>query len=371
MRQRYPSDGPSAGALPGRLAQRWRSSLRTAGLGFARFGSNAADAFFGAARACRGGELCHSCFDGLNRLFSPASGLFLDAFNGIFHRACDAANRRFGASHSFAWAFSCGHETSCLDTGSATTKHSSVGSRSSTSPFPGRSLLKYDLLVDPLAGLEREALRVYRRYATEVVEAFGLCPWAERARRDGRVAERVISNDDPHDLAPSLAAVAILAEDCCIEVALLIYPRFYLSRLDFEEFVARLRDADSARYALGEAPFAAAAFHPDAAPDVGDAERLIPFLRRTPDPTIQLVRRAALERVRARTPMGTEFVDIHLLTAHALAANPEPSLRRRIAEDNLDTVRNAGVEALTARLLEIQADRRASYARLGFVAAAG
>jgi len=230
--------------------------------------------------------------------------------------------------------------------------------------------LEYHFVVDPLAGLEREALRVYRRYATEVVEAFGLCPWAERARRDGRVAERVILSDDPTDFAPSLEAVAALAEDPFTEVALLIYPRFLLNRLDFEEFLARLRDADNARHSLGEAPFAAAAFHPDAAPDVGDAERLIPFLRRTPDPTIQLVRCGVLERVRARTPIGTEFVDIHLLTLSALAADPEPSLRRRIAEDNLDTVRRAGVEALTARLVEIHADRRASYARLGFVAAA-
>ena len=40
--------------------------------------------------------------------------------------------------------------------------------------------------------LEAEALRVYRRYQREVVEALNLCPWAERARLEGRVTERVL-----------------------------------------------------------------------------------------------------------------------------------------------------------------------------------
>ena len=70
---------------------------------------------------------------------------------------------------------------------------------------------------------------------------------------------------------------------------------------------------------VGESPFAMAAFHPDAAADLDDPERLIPFLRRTPDPTIQLVRQEALERVRGRHPQGTAFVDPQLFSAQAFA----------------------------------------------------
>jgi hypothetical protein len=219
--------------------------------------------------------------------------------------------------------------------------------------------------------LVSEALRVYRRYAVEIVEGYGLCPWAERARQEGRVIERVIIAGG-RELAEALSSIDDLAGEPRIEVALLILPMLALDARRFEHFVSALRDRDAGRHPLGKAPFAMAAFHPDAEAALDDAERLIPFLRRTPDPTVQLVRLSVLERIHTRAPQGTSFVDVHSLDAlEALGvdARLEPSshaelpLRERIARANLSTVTRVGVHEIEAKLRDIQSDRDAAYAR--------
>lgn len=215
--------------------------------------------------------------------------------------------------------------------------------------------------------LEREALRVYRRYVVEIVERFGLCPWAERARIDRRTHERILLEDDPDRLEQSLEQIRNWGDDPSCEVGLLIYPRLMLDRFSFERYVGRLREKDASRHPAGApAPFAMATFHPDAPPDTASGERLIPFLRRTPDPTIQLVRFELLEQLKARRPQGTEFLDLGKLNLMALeSAQPELGLRERIAQQNLATVEGHGLSRFNALLDEIVRDRAESYARLG------
>jgi len=218
------------------------------------------------------------------------------------------------------------------------------------------------------AELVREALRIYRRYATELIERHGFCPWAERARNEGHVTERVLTQSGTTDTAPSLAAIAELDADAEIEIGLLIYPRLPLGRLDFEHFVALIRRDDTARHELGSVPFALAAFHPDARADLSDPERLIPFIRRSPDPTIQLVRQSVLERVRSRSPEGTAFIDPGSLDLERLLAEqkkPPVPLRQRIARANQETIAELGVAELEAQLDDILRDRDETYARFG------
>lgn len=210
-----------------------------------------------------------------------------------------------------------------------------------------------------------EAVRIYRRYASEFVEELNLCPWAERARRTGHVREVVLLQQDCSDCAPAVGAVAALAQDPQVEIGILLFPRLRVDRLPFDTFVSELRQLDAARHELGTIPFAMAAFHPQASPDMSDAERLIPFIRRTPDPTVQLVRRSVLERVRERNPHGTQFMDLRLLTMEALSAPTPPSLRQRIAETNRETVSRLGLPEIERRFRDILEDRAASYARLG------
>jgi hypothetical protein len=213
---------------------------------------------------------------------------------------------------------------------------------------------------DPLIA---EALRVYRRYAVEVVEALGLCPWAEHARKTGRARELVLLADRPN-VGPVLQAISEHTARPELEILLVIFPRLLTDRRRFEHFVAEIREADAKRHALGEIPFAMAAFHPDATPDLHDSERLIPFLRRTPDPTIQLVRRSSLDRVRERSPEGTEFVELRFIDPLAFASTETRSLRERIADTNRATVVELGVERVEALLADIRRDRNESYAKL-------
>jgi hypothetical protein len=207
-----------------------------------------------------------------------------------------------------------------------------------------------------------EAVRLHHRYQVEIVEACGLCPWAERARVGGSFRARVLLQTDARGTDASVEAIEQLATDPRADVAVLIFPRLLLGRVAFERFVGDVREADAARHPLGRIPFVFAAFHPEAPPDTSDAERLIPFLRRTPDPTIQLLRTELLDRVRSATPQGTQFVDIRALDALGvdLADSPVP-LRQRIARTNLATVERMGVSEMARRMDAIVEDRRRTY----------
>jgi hypothetical protein len=215
--------------------------------------------------------------------------------------------------------------------------------------------------MDPFS---QEAVRIYRRYQTEIVEALKLCPWAEPARLGGRVRESVVLEGGSPEQA-ALEAISALAADERVEIGLLLFPRVTLPFLEFERFVAGVVRAEAARHELGAAPFAMAAFHPGAPADDRSPERLIPFLRRSPDPTIQLVRMASLERVREGSQQGTAFMDAAALATFDFSAPEQVPLREKIARANLRTATRLGLADLEQRFAAIFADRDASYARFG------
>lgn len=86
-----------------------------------------------------------------------------------------------------------------------------------------------------------------------------------------------------------------------------------------------------------------------------------------PDPTIQLVRISALERVRQGSAEGTSFFD----PAAFDFSNPPPkksaSLRERVAGANLRTIERVGVEQAEQILQRIFNDRDETYRRLGLI----
>lgn len=224
---------------------------------------------------------------------------------------------------------------------------------------------------DPAStSLERETLRLNRRYVTEIVERFGLCPWAERAQREGRIAARVFEQSDSGELAPSLGAMNELAARAEVDVALFIYPLLRLNRLDFEHFARLLRARDAERYGPGEMPFAIATFHPQASPVLDNPDRLVPFLRRTPDPTLQLVRESTLRQVRGDL-YGTSFYGPHVFRPPAPAHNPTEDVRERIGRANHRTVVELGSDAFEAVFADILRDRERTHARLALERTAG
>jgi hypothetical protein len=166
------------------------------------------------------------------------------------------------------------------------------------------------------------------------------------------------------DAGPSLVGLGRWALDERMEVGFLLFPRLGLARADFDRFTSVVRAEDAKRYPLGAAPFAMVGFHPEALPSLEDPERLIPFLRRTPDPCIQVIRIAVLDRVRGSVPEGTQFVDVSLLDA-AAAGTAEVSVRDRVGRTNLETARRVGVEELRRCMDDIRRDRDATYRKLG------
>ncbi|HEX9620050.1 MAG TPA: hypothetical protein VF989_07950 [Polyangiaceae bacterium] len=216
---------------------------------------------------------------------------------------------------------------------------------------------------DERARVADEAIRVYRRYAREFVESFRLCPWAERARLDGSMTERVLFQRGVDAFVEPLAIADDLASISSIEVALLIFPWMDVAELAFERFVSEIWRRHADPFAPGPPPFAMASFHPRAEPDFGSPARLVPFIRRTPDPTIQLVRMHVLERVRAGTPGGTEFFDPSLLSAERLREIAPLSLRERIARSNHRTLSGPDFARALAVLDSVHADRERSYGR--------
>ncbi len=211
--------------------------------------------------------------------------------------------------------------------------------------------------------LVQQALRVYHRYQLEVVEALNLCPWAVHARVAGRVAERVLLQRD-HSHRPSMQVIRELEAQPKFEIGLLIFPRLKLNLSGFERFVAELREADTTQWPLGGVPFASAAFHPEARRTSDTPERLVQYIRRTPDPTIQLVRRSVLDKVRRGPGDGTQFVDLNTVSLADLPKPPKP-LREVVAATNAETLIEHGFSRFDALIEDIRRDRDGSYAALG------
>lgn len=237
---------------------------------------------------------------------------------------------------------------------------SSGGSESDALPTPAGPSVSHR----PSSELAAESLRLHLRYQQELVEGFNLCPWAKAARLTRNTVALV---DDGRPLLEQLHDAAQLPS----EIVFLILPSYRDGRVEFEECVARLIAEDAKRYRDSSPPFAMAAFHPaPVAQEVTElsAEGLVPYLRRSPNPTIQLVRLAALERVRQGEPTGTSFIDPTRIDFTQLLASvtpSRPSLRHRIATANHATVTGSEGVALRAVLDDILEDRRETHLRLG------
>jgi hypothetical protein len=191
--------------------------------------------------------------------------------------------------------------------------------------------------------LEPEALRLNDRYLSEAVIAFGLCPWAERAISGGELRRRVVADQEP-SLPAALAFIDELARaGAAVSVAMLIFARAVVASPAFDRFTEEVRRADRERCrAEGRKDFVMAAFHPDAAITFSNRYQLVSYLRRTPDPTIQLVRAEILDPLRAA----------------------RPSLSDDIAEQNFARVNAQGAGLLDGVLRDIRRDRDETYATL-------
>ena len=207
--------------------------------------------------------------------------------------------------------------------------------------------------------LATEAKRLYLRYAVEIVEALSFCPYAQKARIEGRTREMVVVVDDPSDDVV-VEQIELACDDPELEIGLLILPRLTMPRRELGQWVEVLRKRHRANHS--STILAIEGFHPIATADTTSAERLTPFVRRSPDPTLQLTRLSSLEEVRKGSSRGTGFVDLRSVDlAKLLLTKPKRPLHERIAEANLESVNRLGVEEINRRLLDILRDRDETY----------
>ena len=200
------------------------------------------------------------------------------------------------------------------------------------------------------------SLRLCDRYLNEVVLAFELCPWAEPALRSGRVARHVslaLPALPEHALAflddiDGGREQATASPQPQIEIGLLMFPRFSGGWAAFDSFAERVRKADRARRdAAALMPFLVAMFHPDGPAELPSGpNRMLAFLRRSPDPMLQFVRASAVDHMKERQPELSDQV-----AQHNWMTLGDPAGPRRGAE-------------LAAALQSIRQDRDETYARL-------
>jgi hypothetical protein len=209
-----------------------------------------------------------------------------------------------------------------------------------------------------LAREEAECLARNDRYLLEFVEALQMCPFARRCREGGKLQRRVLFSRD--QALPAALAVEDLPPDS-VEVALLILPREPADGVEsaraFENFGSELRNLILDAHG-GNPPFYCVAFHPDLPRDLLDAPRAVQFIRRSPDPTLQLVRASVLREVRADREGGSKYVDSSKLSLEQLMAISTPiSLSDQIAEVNLRTLQRQGPDHVEALLTSLRKKR--------------
>ncbi len=209
-------------------------------------------------------------------------------------------------------------------------------------------------IVDPRV---RSAFERNDRYVREFVEAFNLCPYAKRTREAGRL-QRVVLLEEGDAALPALSAAIRRFEALppeSIDVGLVIFPALpsgIEAAHAFERMVGTAREAMQDRHS-GDPPFYCVPFHPDFAEDLTDEHRAVRFIRRSPDPTVQLVRASVLRAVRGSGP--TDYVDTSAMSATELMAVSVPlSVSGKIAQANLRTLQSEGPASLRELLAGIR-----------------
>ena len=172
-----------------------------------------------------------------------------------------------------------------------------------------------------------EALARNDRYLVEFVEALAICPYARACRETGRLA-RTVGLDGALTEDGLSAKLLQMDEETGpgVDVALLIFPRLRLSALDFDRLVRRaLKNyTDEKRGSPGPLlPIFAVAFHPGFDMQLRNADVAVRFMRKSPDPTVQIVRPEAIERMvgtRNRDVVSQGVAEAGLRAVQALGA---------------------------------------------------
>lgn len=177
------------------------------------------------------------------------------------------------------------------------------------------------------------------RYLREFIEDLAICPYARACRETGRLHREVLLHSEPQ--ADALVARILDLSRGSIEdfeVALLILPGLRMSAWDFDRFVRDVQRSYQKARTQDIPTLFVVAFHPDFDQRLENPDVAVRFMRRSPDPTIQLVRPEAINRL-----CGERDREV---------------LSRNIAEAGLRAVLSRDPQRLAALLAEIQRSGR-------------
>lgn len=200
-----------------------------------------------------------------------------------------------------------------------------------------------------------EVRRILDRYLVEVVEAYDLCPWARTSRLGDEVAIGILWGTPTIEAWLGCAREALARDGT--RVAMIVAPELAVDPAGLRA----VRDELTAKIATS----GIAHFHPDAPLDLASPARLVPYVRRSPDPLLQLVPLSILHAVRTQPPTADLLQQAQLLGGRAIP--PRADVAERIAATNHATV-TAQSAAIAAVLDDIARDRAAAYARVGISA---
>lgn len=186
---------------------------------------------------------------------------------------------------------------------------------------------------DPMAAA---ALARNDRYLLEFVEPLNICPFARLCRESKKLRREVFAGADPtaEAMAARIKALDAFGPDE-VEVALLVLPEVTWESRPFERWVSAVR-SEYERGRQGPVVYFMVGFHPGLPRDLLNADRAVTFMRRSPDPTVQLIRASVLDHIKE--------------TAHDRRA-----LSRSIAEGGLATVQREGPDKVEAHLASMKA----------------
>ena len=205
--------------------------------------------------------------------------------------------------------------------------------------------------MNPHEALRREALRLHERYQHELIERFSVCPWARPARLAGRTIAHVVTTRTcgAEELKPLLTT---WAADSRIEVGFVIAPRFSGGAAAFSDWAASIAEPHGDVFLT--APFF---------PGVSESAGSIQFLRQTPDPCVQFVRRTRLEEIRAQDP--PHYQDVFELDMHHLSKDSAPqAVAASVVAHNERTLEREGRASIQAIFEDIRRDREQTYSKL-------
>lgn len=213
-----------------------------------------------------------------------------------------------------------------------------------------RAMLRAEVAV---TNADDEILARNDLYLRTVVEAYHVCPWARTCREQGKLHREIVHGEDPAAALRDRLAHLQQSGDDGFEVALVILPEFAAGPQAFERLARRLETEVAAELAAqGRAPAChLVAFHPELNFGTDAPHRLVGLLRRSPDPTLQLVRRSVLDRVRGQEPPDEVVVDEGApqeVLARLAQEPPHVGVSERVARANLATWQRQGPDLTQA-----------------------